>query len=150
MSILIARDEMFEKPQRLLHSLALFFLVALCFAHTNVPAYAAESSLRLGYIASFTGDLDARDAAVAMDSLSRELGAQVDCAVQSRAFDEAAQMIRALQDDQLDFVIVPTASYLSASKRATLELAVSRVSGGKIAQKYLLLVRKDRDICNRK
>jgi len=107
-----------------------------------------SDSLRMGYSGNLFTDANHRDALVAVELWAENLAVQIEKRVtpQITLFGDPEAIVHAIQVGEVDLLSLSTLDYLRIRDRVALEPALVSVIGKEAEQKYILLVRQDREI----
>lgn len=127
-----------------LRGLALFgWLAVVALAQ---PAPAANSNLRVGFLASSLGNSNPSDVKAAMKIWMLTVAKESQLSVQPtlEVFNSVDDMVNAIRQDQLEVFSLPTDEFFSLEKQIPIKGMFASQVHGKVSEEYVLLVHKDR------
>jgi ABC-type phosphate/phosphonate transport system substrate-binding protein len=135
--------------KNILFTLLLFLSIFLPWPSESVeekkPQTATEY-LNIAYLRFSLGDVDTKDAEVAINLWSSEVSKGLKRSLQGKSFflDDTAAILDGVKAKKFDIIALPTEEYLKLREVIDLEPVLGTVIGGKPGEEYVLITRKDK------
>ena len=104
--------------------------------------------LKIGYMANSFAEVDVKDAMAALQVWGDVILSNMEekFTAEQRIFYDIQELVDAVKNNRADMVGISTLEYFKVKREMPLEVTMASVTGGKVEQEFVLLVRKDKKI----